>query len=245
MAVFRLFDLPREIRDEIYGYLIVAMKEIQHGVDEKDTGTYTFGAPILSVLLSNRRLSSEYRDLLPKRRKLLLQGAKCDYWTGYHPVVQSLANVVSDMTIYMHVVCFCDSLDDDEYEHQLNYPCDATIALHSYTHDLDNYLNHFPNVEQVHLKMCMFRREDGMVDKPLNPPEPPQLSHTAGFPRNLKALVALPGVKDLEIMGFSSNAYKDFAYEHYLKGNGNSQLSLIATWNTADGWKSRFDASNS
>ena len=238
MAQFRLFDLPRELRDEIYRRLITPIKEIQHGADEQDTGTYTFDAPILAVLLSNLQLSSEYRDLLPQRRKLLLQGAKCDYWTGYHPVPQSLANVISDITVFMHIVCYCDNLEEEEYEDQLNYPCDASIQCHGYTYDLESYLNHYPNVETVHVKMCMFRREDGVNDRPREPPEPPQLSHTVGFPDNLKRLVALPGIKDLEIMGFSSSAYESYAYEDYLKGRKNGSLARIATWTTAHGWKS-------
>ncbi|CAK3921897.1 Hypothetical predicted protein [Lecanosticta acicola] len=236
MASFRLFDLPREIRDEIYSYLTIDALEVQHGVDERDTGTYTFDAPLLPVLLSNRQLSAEYRDILPKHRRLLLQGAKCDFWTGYHPVPQLLANIVSDMTVYMHVLCFCDNLDEDEHEDQLNYPCDASIQVHSYAHDLDNYLNHFRNIEQVHVKMCMFLREDEKNYKATDSLEPPRLSHTVGFPRNLERLVALPGVKDLEIMGFGSNAYEERAYEDYLKSKMNRDLTPIATWTTASGW---------
>ncbi|KAK4493973.1 hypothetical protein PRZ48_015159 [Zasmidium cellare] len=240
MSHFRFLDLPRELRDVIYNYLILPTKEIYTGVDERDTIVTATDVPIPDLLQVSKEFNSEYSDQLPQSRTLHVRSGHCFWWTEYPGIPGPLAHKIKECYVYIHIVCYCDNMSDGEREEfeALETQCEAVDFLRDYRERLEMFLSQLRNRQSLHLRIGLWGDEEATVDQDSEVGEesddvPRIPSHSTGFADVLSMFIAPPlEVSDIEVV----RCVSDEEYEGYRMGEKHG-LPTYLTWSRTGGWR--------
>lgn len=90
---FRLLDLPREVRDDIYEAAIFDLSPPDMFLRPKDPDSVRLRKMNTDVLLGNRQVYWEARDVIVRRGRLIMMSIQRDIFPDFEEVLTTLAGI--------------------------------------------------------------------------------------------------------------------------------------------------------
>ena len=210
-AAFNFFNLPRELRDEVYSYLSSRVRFLQ---PPRKGNLEVTGLPMAPVLAATKQLRMEYRDHLNKTKaKMKVHG--CFVWPKYKLPPQ-LCSMIREIHLDIRISCDQCPVDDP-------FPR-CSLELRLWIAVVRSMFRNLPNVSNLFIRI-------GLPCRSGQPPLWPYLSHGEPFRRTRKQLLLLPHIKRIDMLQCESE-------EQWAEFSKGSALTLprLATWNVQPDW---------